>query len=128
MHLPFSLGKRHPIRTAFAVVLMLAISLVSQPCAAKDPSDVPEWETSEKLAAARAYFRAHAQALLGPEHRLSNGIAWRLHIDAVTGMKQPRITWMPDAKRQRTANALFEAVHGEDLSVAADMFENRRNS
>lgn len=49
----------------FLALLMLAISLVSPPCAAKDPSDIPEWETSEKLAAARAYYRVHAQALLG---------------------------------------------------------------
>jgi len=106
-------------------LLILAIGVMLQPGVARESSDIPEWETSENLVAARGYYRAHAQVRLGPEHRLPNGIAWRLHIDAVTGIKQPRITWMPDAKRQRVANALFEAVHGEDLSIADDMFENR---
>jgi hypothetical protein len=105
-------------------LLMFVAGLMPVPCAAKDPSDTQEWETSGGRATARAYYRAHAQVILGPEHRLSNGVAWRLHIDAATGMKQPRITWMSDAKRQRTANKLFEGVHGEDMRGAVDMFEN----
>lgn len=72
-------------------------------------------------AEARSYLSAHAQMLLEPEQRLANGVAWRLQTDAVTRMKEPRITWMPDRNRMATANMLFEVIQGNDLFRARQM-------
>jgi hypothetical protein len=69
-------------------------------------------------AAARAYYQEHARVRLGPERRLPNGVSWRLHTDTVSGLAEPRITWMPDAKRQQLANELFEILHAGDLRLA----------
>jgi len=65
-----------------------------------------------------AYYRSHARVRLGPEQRLPNGVSWRLHTDVGTGLALPRITWMPDARRMRTANALFDMVQGAALLVS----------
>ncbi len=108
--------------------LGLLIGLTMQPCLAKDASDASEWDTRENLAAARGYYRAHAQVILKPEQRLPNGIAWRLHVDGPTGTKGVRITWMPDANRRRTANRLLEGVQGEDLRAAMGMFYDREGA
>src|SRR5579883_1730893 len=58
-----------------------------------------------------AYYRQHARIRLEPEHRLPNGMAWRLHTDTVTGLAFPRITWMANARSQRAANRLLETGH-----------------
>jgi hypothetical protein len=110
------------------VFLTSAIVFGPVPSGAEDSLDRLRLERGWDHATARAYFRDHAQVQLGPEHRLPNGIAWRLHVDGISGMKEPRITWMPDAKRQRTANVLFEVVHADDLRVAAMMNEGREEN
>ena len=65
-----------------------------------------------------AYYRSHARVRLGPEQRLPNGVSWRLHTDVGTGLAMPRITWMPDARRMRTANALFDMAQGAAMLVS----------
>jgi hypothetical protein len=72
-------------------------------------SNLSRYETSSK------YYRMHANVRLGREHRLGNGVAWRLLTDVRTGAAAPRITWMADRKSLLKANALFEAIHGEAL-------------
>ena len=67
------------------------------------------------LADLAKYYRMYANVRLGPEHRLGNGVAWRLLTDVRTGAAAPRITWMADRRSLLKANALFEAIHGEAL-------------
>ncbi|HZP98306.1 MAG TPA: hypothetical protein VFB13_02130 [Reyranella sp.] len=62
-----------------------------------------------------AYYRSHARVELGPQQRLANGIAWRLHTDMSTALAFPRLTWMPNARSLRVANALLETAHGGAL-------------
>lgn len=61
------------------------------------------------------YYRLHGNVRLGPEQRLTNGVAWRLLTDIRTGVKSPRITWMPDRESMLKANALFDVVQGAAL-------------
>ena len=65
-----------------------------------------------------AYYRSHARVRLGPEQRLANGVSWRLHIDVGSRLSMPRITWMPDARRMRTANALFDMAQGGAMLIS----------
>ena len=67
------------------------------------------------------YYTNHARARPGPEQRLPNGIAWRLHTDEVTRLAAPRITWMPDKSAMRRANALLQVIHGGALVMAAQV-------
>ena len=67
------------------------------------------------LADLSKYYQLHANVRLGREHRLGNGVAWRLLTDIRTGAAAPRITWMADRKSLLKANALFDAVHGDAL-------------
>lgn len=62
------------------------------------------------------YYQMHANVRLGAEHRLANGVAWRLVTDVRTRAITPRITWMPDRKALLKANALFEAIQGAELA------------
>lgn len=62
-----------------------------------------------------AYYRLHANVRLGPEQRLANGVTWRLLTDGRTGVKTPRITWMPDRTSMLKANALFDVIQGAAL-------------
>ncbi|HZQ00636.1 MAG TPA: hypothetical protein VFB13_13915 [Reyranella sp.] len=70
-----------------------------------------------------AYYRQHARIRLEPEHRLPNGMAWRLHTDTVTGLAFPRITWMANARSQRAANRLLETGHGGSLLMVTSVEE-----
>ncbi len=65
------------------------------------------------------HYRAHVRVRLGPERRLSNGVAWRLLVDATTGLAVPRITWMSDRRAMRTANRIFDGLQGADSIVYA---------
>src|ERR1700761_7435881 len=65
-------------------------------------------------------FRRRPAPTLGPEHRLKNGVAWRLIYDAPTGLGLPRITWMPDRAAMDKANVLLEAAHGCLLLLDAE--------
>lgn len=67
------------------------------------------------------HYRAHVRVRLGPERRLSNGVAWRLFVDAATGLAVPRITWMPDRRAMRTANRIFDGLQGADSIVYASL-------
>jgi hypothetical protein len=77
------------------------------------------------LADLATYYRIHGNVRLGPEHRLANGVAWRLLVDLRTGAAVPRLTWMPDRRSLLKANALFDALHGEAL-VGYDISELER--
>lgn len=102
----------------FLVLAMVAYGAMAQ---AQGACDLVERETdvenADKALDARLaeYYRTHANVRLGREHRLPNGVAWRLLTDVRTGAVAPRITWMPDRKAMRTANALFESVHGAQI-------------
>jgi hypothetical protein len=61
------------------------------------------------------YYRMHGKVRSGPEHRLANGVTWRLLTDIRSGAATPRITRMASRKAMSKANALFEAVQGEAL-------------
>jgi len=77
--------------------------------------DQPKWA---------AYFRESAQIRLGRERRLPNGVSWRLLTDIRSGIAIPRLTWMPDKERLRTANRLLDIVQGGEMLVER---EERRN-
>ena len=98
-----------------ALLLVLTFSAFSQTAdrSASNVDDVLPVDPSDEIA--KKYYRAHANVRLGREQRLSNGVAWRLHTDIRTGIAWPRITWMSDRKRMLEANALLEAMHGDDL-------------
>ena len=66
-------------------------------------------------------YRAHVRVRLGPERRLSNGVAWRLLVDAATGLAVPRITWMPDRRAMRAANRIFDALQGAESIFYANV-------
>src|SRR5260221_2526909 len=55
-----------------------------------------------------SYFRMNANVRLGRQHRLANGVTWRLLSDIWTVADHPRITWMADAASVLKANDLFE--------------------
>jgi hypothetical protein len=99
--------------TLVALLLTSAAGAVSR---ATGLSDYLEGEQSLSIADSRVmadlatYYRLHANVRLGPERRLANGVAWRLLTDIRTGVKSPRITWMPDRESMLKANALFDVV------------------
>ena len=91
--------------TAFALVLLVLAAPASH--ATFDGWDLDNY-VKEDQGTWAAYYRSHARVRLGPEQRLPNGVSWRLHVDIGTGLAVPRITWMPDARRMRAANTLFD--------------------
>lgn len=66
-----------------------------------------------------SFFRQHATLRLGREHRLPNGISWRLLTDVASGIAMPRLTWMRDRQRLLTANQLLEQLHGGEMRLEA---------
>jgi len=90
------------------------------------PPDLSKYETSAYETSAK-YYRIHANVRLGREHRLGNGVAWRLLTDVRTGAAAPRITWMADRKSLLKANALFEAIHGGALVYYDERDVERRH-
>jgi hypothetical protein len=101
---------------ALALVLLVLCAPVSH--ASFDAWEVPGYYVKQGQGTWAAYYRSHARVRLGPEQRLPNGVSWRLHIDVGTGLAMPRITWMPDARRMRTANALFDMAQGGAMLVS----------
>jgi hypothetical protein len=71
-----------------------------------------ECANAKQRNALQEYYRTHARVALGKEQRLSNGVAWRLLIDATHDVAFPRITWMPDRKAMLKANRMFDTLHG----------------
>ena len=107
--------------------LSLALSLVALPFAARLSlaENFYDWSRYEELGELpdrsgwADYFREKAQIRLGPEHRLPNGVSWRLLTDLTSGIAMPRVTWMPDGRHLRTANRLLDTVHGGEMLVEA---------
>jgi hypothetical protein len=90
------------------------------------PSDFENLEEGAKFA---LYFRAraHLSPDLEPEQRLANGVRWRLLADERTGMRMPRITWMPNQQSMAKANAFFEMAHGRVIAKADEFGKMWRN-
>jgi hypothetical protein len=101
--------------TAFALVLLVLAAPASH--ATFDGWDLDNY-VKEDQGTWAAYYRSHARVRLGPEQRLPNGVSWRLHVDIGTGLAVPRITWMPDARRMRAANTLFDIAQGGAMLVS----------
>ncbi len=103
-------------RVVLVTLMMLFAGATSQ---AKEPRDFVHEKSVKRAEASRSklaeYYRTHARARLGREHRLANGVAWRLLTDVRTGAVAPRITWMPDRESMLMANALFEIIHGGEI-------------
>jgi hypothetical protein len=106
---------RQATMTALALVLLVLAASASH--ASFDAWDVPYY-VKEDQGTWAAYYRSRARIRLGPERRLPNGFGWRLHLDVGTGLAMPRITWMPDAQRMRTANAMLDMAHGGAMLVS----------
>jgi hypothetical protein len=104
--------------TKIALALVLLVLAVPASHASFDALDVPGYYLKEDQGTWAAYYRSHARVRLGPEQRLANGVSWRLHIDVGTRLAMPRITWMPDARRMRTANALLDMAQGGAMLVS----------
>src|SRR5262245_66055030 len=97
---------------AFVSSLVVAAALPSRAGSILDGGWSIEEGVASDPATWAAYYRRQAHVRLGPEQRLPNGVSWRLHEDVDTKLALPRITWMPDAPSQRTANGLLEMVRG----------------
>src|SRR6267154_2211586 len=104
--------------TKIALALVLLVLAAPASHASFDAMDVPGYYLKEDQATWAAYYRSHARVRLGPEQRLANGVSWRLHIDVGTRLAMPRITWMPDARRIWTANAMFDMAQGGAMLVS----------
>jgi hypothetical protein len=121
------------VRTAAALVLLsIAVSTVALARPAADSDDeitypFDFWSSSEGAKFAR-YYRAHArispQSAAEPERTLANGVRWRLLVDETTGMRMPRITWMPNRQNMAAANDFLEKAHG--AGIAEGQSFNRR--
>src|SRR5580698_3865771 len=98
---------------AVAIVVAAAVGAQAQPKYDWDVPDMPDPSTWA------SYFRQHAQRQLGPEQRLPNGVAWRLVTDTHSTIAMPRLTWMRDRRRLRTANRLLEQIHGGEMQLDA---------
>jgi hypothetical protein len=107
------------VALAMLAILILSPALSSPSCA---DSFVDGWEgVVPDRSAWATYYRSNARVRLGPEQRLPNGVSWRLHMDAASRIAIPRITWMPDGQRMRTANELLDMVHGGAMLFADEM-------
>ncbi len=97
-----------------ALVVAIALAASSYPAWAQLEWECREGEANNPMFAEwlREFYVAHAQPILGLEQRLTNGVAWRLVIDAATRLAAPRITWMPDKQAMQKANRMFEAIQG----------------
>src|SRR4030095_2570536 len=103
-------------RVALLALVLVVAGAISQ---ARELRDFAHEKSVKWADASRSklaeYYRTHAKARLGREHRLANGVAWRLLADVRTGAVAPRITWMPDRESMLMANALFEIIHGAQI-------------
>lgn len=104
------------------IIAFLLVSVAGAVSRATGLSDYLEGEQTLSIADSRVmadlaeYYRLHANVRLGPERRLANGVAWRLLNDIRTGVKAPRIAWMPDRESMLKANTLFDVVQGAALA------------
>ncbi len=104
-------------RLVLVTLVLVVPGVMSQ---AKEPSDTAREKIVKRAdEASRSklamYYHTHANVRLGPEHRLANGVAWRLLTDVRTGAVAPRITWMANRESMLLANALFEIIHGAEI-------------
>jgi hypothetical protein len=86
------------------------------------------YETLADAAEFAAYFRKHGNVTLGPEQRLSNGVAWRVLTDVRTGARMPRVTWMPDRASLAIANRFLETAHGAAIIRVEEAERIRRGN
>lgn len=115
---------------ALAVVAALIVSLVLSTVGVAAPQTRPEDEIGDDFdfwslregAKFDRYYRARAQisSERQPEHRLANGVRWRLLIDERTGIRMPRITWMPSRRSMAVANDFLQMAHGAMIAHAED--------
>jgi len=117
-------------RVMLTVVAILMLSMAPSTVGLAAPQTAPEdligydsdfWSLKEGAKFAK-YYRTHAiiSPRLEPEQRLANGVRWRLLVDERTGMRMPRITWMPDQRSMAVANEFFEMAHGAAIVRAED--------
>ena len=109
------LWHRHSFVYLVALVWILAMVTASASHAADfEGLSGGEYVPSDRATWA-AYYRKHAHVRLEPEHRLPNGVSWRLHEDVVSKLAMPRVTWMPDSRSMRSANDMLDMVHGGSM-------------
>ena len=100
-------------------ILSIAASMaLARPAAGSEDEAIDDpdfWSSSEGVKLAK-YYRSHArispQSAAEPELSLANGVRWRLLVDETTGMRMPRITWMPNRQSMAAANDFLEKAHG----------------
>jgi hypothetical protein len=118
---------RRAMLTAVAVLLLSTapstVGLAAPQTAPEDEIgyDSDFWSLKEGARFAK-YYRTHAliSPRPEPEQRLANGVRWRLLVDERTGMRIPRITWMPNQQSMAVANEFFEMAHGAAIAKAED--------
>jgi hypothetical protein len=115
---------RETVRIVAAIlILSIAVSMApARPAAGSEDEiidDLDFWSSSEGVKLAK-YYRSHArispQSVAEPERRLANGVRWRLLVDETTGMRMPRITWMPNRQSMAAANDFLEKAHGAAIA------------
>src|SRR5262245_19517096 len=115
---------------AAVVIFSIAASTVGLAGPAAGPEDeitykFDFWDLKEGAKFAK-YYRAHAhvspQSAAEPERILASGVRWRLLVDERTGMRMPRITWMPNRQSMTAANDFLEMAHGAAIAEA-DSFD-----
>lgn len=108
------------LRGMLLVATLAAVVLCDFPVRAVEYVD--DWAYGEGQIPDRstwaAYYTKNARVRLGREQRLADGTSWRVLVDSGTGIGMPRITWMPDARRLRTANRLLDTVHSGAMLFA----------
>ncbi len=105
------------------VICLLATSTNGSPSRADNLYDWDFYELGDPSGWA-AYFWRSARIRLGGEHRLPNGVSWRLLTDVNSGIAIPRLTWMPDKQRLRTANHLLDIVQGGEMLIEKEEWRN----
>jgi hypothetical protein len=113
------------MRTVLAILMLsMAASTagLAAPAAEGETGyDVNFWNLKEGAKFAK-YYRTHERIApkAEPEQRLADGVRWRLLVDERTGMRMPRITWMPNQQSMAVANEFLEMAHGAAIAEADD--------
>jgi hypothetical protein len=109
-------------------ILMLSMVVSTVALAAPETSHDDEiaddfkFESLTEGAKFAKYYRTHARISPEPkpEQSLANSVRWRLLVDERTGMRMPRITWMPNRRSMVVANDFLEMAHGAAIAQADD--------
>jgi hypothetical protein len=93
------------------ILLLLAVSLAPASARAQQSGCDPRDATDDRRAAQLVeFYAAHARPIPGPEQRLGDGTGWRVVVDSVTGMAEPRITTMIDDTPLQRINRILTAL------------------